>query len=113
MSHTHTHNQAVRLLEGARLKDEKEEEEWKQVLLKLYLNQSLVSLKMKKYRLAIAQCRKALDIQPKNVKANFRLGQVMIEIGAHTHTHTHTRARACTHTRTHAHTRTHTHLWTL
>ena len=88
-THTHTHTQAVRLLEGAHLKDEKDEKEWKQVLLKLYLNQSLVSLKMNKYRLAIAQCRKALDIEPNNVKANFRLGRV------NKHTHTNVNSGLC------------------
>ncbi len=73
---TYLSSQAVRLLEPARLKDEVEEKQWKEVLLKLYLNQSLVSLKLNKYRLAVAQCRRALDIDPRNVKANFRLGQV-------------------------------------
>ncbi len=68
--------QAVRLLESARLKDEIEEKQWKEVLLKLYLNQSLVSLKLNRHRLAVAQCKRALDIDPRNVKANFRLGQV-------------------------------------
>ncbi|XP_064391991.1 inactive peptidyl-prolyl cis-trans isomerase FKBP6-like [Halichondria panicea] len=71
---------AVRLLESARLKDEIEEKQWKEVLLKLYLNQSLVSLKLNKHRLAVAQCKRALDIDPRNVKANFRLGQAFMKL---------------------------------
>ena len=70
--------QAVRLLEEKRLKNEQEEEKWKAVLLKLYLNQSLCSLRQGKPKLAITQCRKVIDFDQKNVKAYFRLGQVRI-----------------------------------
>ena len=68
--------QAVRLLEEKRLKNEEEEKKWKAVLLKLYLNQSLCSLRLGRPKLAITQCRKVLDFDPNNVKAYFRLGQV-------------------------------------
>ena len=67
---------AVRLLEEKRLKDDEEEKKWKAVLLKLYLNQSLCSLRQGKPKLAITQCRKVMELDPKNVKAHFRLGQV-------------------------------------
>ena len=72
--------QAVRLLEEKRLKNEEEEQKWKAVLLKLYLNQSLCSLRLGRPKLAITQCRKVLDFDPKNVKAYFRLGQVHVYI---------------------------------
>ena len=69
-------SQAVHLLEEKRLKDAEEEKKWKAVLLKLYLNQSLCSLRQSKPKLAITQCRKVMELDPKNVKAHFRLGQV-------------------------------------
>ena len=68
--------QAVRLLEEKKLKDAEEERKWKAGLLKLYLNQSLCSLRQGKPKLAITQCRKVTEFDPKNVKAHFRLGQV-------------------------------------
>ena len=66
----------MRLLEEKRLKDAEEEKKWKAVLLKLYLNQSLCSLRQSKPKLAITQSRKVMELDPKNVKAHFRLGQV-------------------------------------
>ena len=66
----------MRLLENARLKNDEEEEKWKSVLVKLLLNQSLCSLRMRKGRLAISQCRRVLELEAKNVKAHFRIGQV-------------------------------------
>ena len=47
------YSRAVRLLEERRLKDAEEEKKWKAVLLKLYLNQSLCSLRQGKPKLAI------------------------------------------------------------
>ena len=69
-------SQAVRLLEERHLKDSEEERKWKATLLKLYLNQSLCSLRQGKYKLAITQCKKVMEFDPKNVKAHFRLGKV-------------------------------------
>ncbi len=69
-------SQAIRLLEETRLKNEEEERKWKVVLLRVYLNLSLCFLKQGKSAPAITYSRKALDINPKNVKAHFRLGQV-------------------------------------
>lgn len=68
--------QAVRLLEKLRLKDAEEEAKWKSILIKLYLNLSLCKLRMRKPKLAITHCRDVLELDGKNVKATFRLGQV-------------------------------------
>lgn len=71
-----TTSKAIRLLENTRLKDEKEEHQWKQVLVKLYLNLCLCNLRLKKPKPVITHCRKTLELDPENVKAHFRLGQV-------------------------------------
>lgn len=68
--------QAINILEKRRLKDEEEEQKWKTLLVKLYLNQSLCSIRMKRPKLAIVLCRSVLDLDEKNVKAIFRMGQV-------------------------------------
>lgn len=68
--------QAVKLLEDIHLQNEKEEDLWKQALVKLYLNLSLCFLKQKKAERAAGLCRKALDLDQNSVKAHYRLGQV-------------------------------------
>ena len=64
------------MLENRRLKDDEEEKKWKKALIKLYLNLSLCNLRMHRPKPAITNCRNALDLDEKNVKAVFRLGQV-------------------------------------
>ena len=68
--------QAIRLLEEARLADQSEEDEMKRVLLKLYLNTALCNIKLCQSPRALSNCTKALEIDPQNVKAIFRRGQV-------------------------------------
>ena len=68
--------QAARQLEALRLKDEEEEAVWKSSLKKIYLNLSLCNLKQRKSHLALSNCRRVLELDGKNVKALFRLGQV-------------------------------------
>lgn len=68
--------QAIRLLEETRLKSDEEEKKCQAILLRVYLNVSLCYLRQSKSAPAITYCRKALDIDSKNVKAHFRLGQV-------------------------------------
>lgn len=68
--------QAVKLIEDVHLQNEKEEDMWKQALVKLYLNLSLCFLKQKKAERAAMLCRKALDLDQNSVKAHYRLGQV-------------------------------------
>ena len=66
----------MRQLEAVRLKDEAEERVWETSLKKLYLNLSLCSLKQRKSQLALSNCRRVLELDSKNVKAIFRIGQV-------------------------------------
>lgn len=68
--------QAVRLLEKRRLKNDAEEQKWKSILIKLYLNLSLCNLRLRKPILSITHSRNALALDSNNVKAIFRLGQV-------------------------------------
>ena len=68
--------QAARQLEAVRLKDEEEEAVWRISLKKLYLNLSLCNLKQRKSQLALSNCRRVLELDGKNVKAFFRIGQV-------------------------------------
>ena len=73
----HSHK-AIRLLENVRLKNEEEECQWKEVLVKLYLNLCLCNLRQKKSKPVITYCKKALELDPQNIKAHFRLGQVRV-----------------------------------
>ena len=68
--------QAIRILEAAHLKDEAEERLWKTSLKKLYLNLALCNLRQRKSDLAISNCQRVLELDRKNVKAFFRMGQV-------------------------------------
>ena len=68
--------QGIRVLEPAHLKDDEEEEKWREVLVKLYLNLALSNLRQCKSKLAINHCRRVLELDSKNMKATFRLGQV-------------------------------------
>jgi hypothetical protein len=65
------------LLENISVTDE-DEERWKNVMLKLYLNMSQVCLKQTKPKKAIYYCKMALEMDEKNVKALYRYGQVLI-----------------------------------
>ena len=77
--------QAVSLLENSRLKNDEEEIRWKSVLLKLYLNVALCSLKVGKYPVAITNSRKALELDENNVKALFRIGEVCTYVCVYLH----------------------------
>ena len=74
------YSQALRLLENANLKDEDEEKEMKKAALRLYLNISLCDLKQAKSGNACKFARKALDIDPKNVKALYRLARALRQL---------------------------------
>jgi len=72
---------AIRLLENANLKNEYEEIEMKKSALKLYLNMALMDLKEAKSGRACKHARKALEIEPKNVKALYRLARALHQLG--------------------------------
>lgn len=69
------YSQALRLLENTNLSDEAEENLMKKSALKLYLNLCLCNMKQARYGRSCKYARKALDVDSKNVKALFRLGQ--------------------------------------
>eukprot|EP00731_Ephydatia_muelleri_P023155 Em0015g738a len=75
------YKKALRKLEDIRLKDEAEEDQWKSVLLKLYLNMALCSHKQRKPKVVITNSKKALEIDANNMKAFFRLGQAYMQLG--------------------------------
>lgn len=75
------YSQALRLIENARLQNEKEEQQMKEVSLKLFLNLSLCDLKQTRSGRACKYARKALDLDRKNVKALFRLAQGLRQLG--------------------------------
>lgn len=76
--------QAVRQLEAMRLRDDEQEAVWRSSLKKLYLNLSLCNLRQRKSQLALSNCRRVLELDGKNVKAFFRIGQVCLVTGHHT-----------------------------
>jgi len=51
-------------------------EEIKSIKVKAYLNSALCNLKLYKYNQAKDDCVNALNIEPTNVKAMFRKGEV-------------------------------------
>ncbi|CAI8015330.1 Inactive peptidyl-prolyl cis-trans isomerase FKBP6 [Geodia barretti] len=72
---------AVRQLEAVRLRDANQEAVWRTSLKKLYLNLSLCSLRQRKSQLALSNCRRVLELDGKNVKAFFRIGQAYLQLG--------------------------------
>jgi FK506-binding protein 6 len=75
------YTKGIGVLETARLKDEEEEREWSDALMKLHLNMALCALRQKKPKLCIVHCRRALELDQHNVKAVFRLGQAYSIMG--------------------------------
>lgn len=76
-----TYMRAIRLLENANLKNDYEELQMKESVLKLYLNMAICDLKEAKSGRACKYARKALDIDPKNVKALFRFARALHQLG--------------------------------
>ena len=68
--------QAARVLENCHLKSDEEEHEQQKLLVRVFLNIALCCLKLKQNGLAITYCHRVLALQPNNVKALFRKGQV-------------------------------------
>lgn len=67
------YDKGIQLLESSRLQDDSEEKIMKNALLVLYLNASLCSLKLGQGVRAKKYGRKALDLDPTNIKAIFRI----------------------------------------
>lgn len=69
------YDKGIQLLETCRVQDATEEKKMNDTLLLLYMNASLCSLKLGQGARAKTFGRKALDIDPKNIKAVFRIAQ--------------------------------------
>lgn len=72
---------AVKLLENANLKNEQEEIEMRQSAVKLYVNMSLCDLKEAKSGRSCKNARKALEIEPKHVRALYLLARALQQLG--------------------------------
>ncbi|XP_067685280.1 inactive peptidyl-prolyl cis-trans isomerase FKBP6-like [Haliotis asinina] len=66
---------AVRIMEDAHLKDYKEQQEQRKLLLKLYLNLALCCEKMGEVRRALHNCASAYRLDPKNAKVLYHYGK--------------------------------------
>jgi len=70
---------AIKLLEECSLQNENEEKQMNDVLLKLYSNMSQCALEQGQSGRAIKYARKVLYVDPKNIKALFRLGKAYMK----------------------------------
>lgn len=72
------YRKAIYLLDNTSVATDQEEEKWKAVMLKLYLNMSQVCLKQIKPKKTIYYCKLVLDLDTQNPKALYRYGKVFI-----------------------------------
>eukprot|EP00057_Strongylocentrotus_purpuratus_P001741 XP_001201219.3 PREDICTED: inactive peptidyl-prolyl cis-trans isomerase FKBP6 [Strongylocentrotus purpuratus] len=77
----------LRILEGAHMRNQEEEDQMKHVHIKLCLNIALCSSKLKTPERVISYCNRVLEVQPKHPKALYRKGMALMELqdfkGAH------------------------------
>lgn len=66
---------AIKILEDCHLQNQDQERLLNEVLLKIYLNAAHCSLELAQSARAVKYARKALSIDPRNVKALYRLGK--------------------------------------
>lgn len=71
----------IKILEECKLQNEEQERWMNEVLLKIYLNAAHCSLELGQQARAIKYARKALSIDPKNVKALYRMGKALMKEG--------------------------------
>lgn len=71
----------IKLLEDCEMANEGEEERQKKLLLKLYLNRSHCNINVQFPKKACLDLQKALEIEPSNPKALFRLGKAKRMLG--------------------------------
>ena len=72
------YRKAIYLLDNTPVNTDDDEVKMKHVKLKLYLNISQICLKQTKPKKTIFYCKLALFIEPDNIKALFRYGQVVL-----------------------------------
>nr|XP_054749408.1 inactive peptidyl-prolyl cis-trans isomerase FKBP6-like [Lytechinus pictus] len=77
----------LRILEGAHLRNQEEEDQMRSVHTKICLNIALCSSKLKTPERVISYCNRVLAVDPKNPKALYRKGMAQMELrdfrGAH------------------------------
>eukprot|EP00002_Diphylleia_rotans_P031986 TRINITY_DN6674_c0_g1_i1.p1 TRINITY_DN6674_c0_g1~~TRINITY_DN6674_c0_g1_i1.p1 ORF type:complete len:288 (-),score=95.41 TRINITY_DN6674_c0_g1_i1:38-901(-) len=78
---TQKYDKAAKRLEGTYDLDEEQEKQVEGLKLPLYLNLAACHLKQGNFKETISSCNKALDLEPKNVKALFRRAQGHILAG--------------------------------
>ncbi|XP_067129630.1 inactive peptidyl-prolyl cis-trans isomerase FKBP6-like [Centruroides vittatus] len=74
------YKKAVKLIDNITVANE-EDNERNDCLLKLYLNISLCCIKQHEYKYAVIYAKKALNIDPKNTKGNYRCGKALRNLG--------------------------------
>ncbi|RMX50984.1 hypothetical protein pdam_00013917 [Pocillopora damicornis] len=72
---------AIKLLENCHLQNADQERWMNEVLLKLYLNAAHCFLELAEVKKVLTYARKALGIDPKNVKALYRMGKALQKQG--------------------------------
>ncbi|XP_078363308.1 inactive peptidyl-prolyl cis-trans isomerase FKBP6-like isoform X2 [Oculina patagonica] len=72
---------AIKLLENCKLQNADQERWMNEVLLKLYLNAAHCYLELVEVKKVLTYARKALGIDPKNVKALYRMGKAYTKQG--------------------------------
>ncbi|XP_067131100.1 inactive peptidyl-prolyl cis-trans isomerase FKBP6-like [Centruroides vittatus] len=75
------YKKAVKLIDNINVANEEEDNERNDCLLKLYLNISLCCIKQHEYKYAVIYAKKALNIDPKNTKGNYRCGKALRNLG--------------------------------
>ncbi|XP_014664878.1 PREDICTED: inactive peptidyl-prolyl cis-trans isomerase FKBP6-like [Priapulus caudatus] len=74
------YRKAIRLLEECRLQDEIEEKRQQELLLKLYLNMSVTSIKIGSFPQGITFARQALELEQDNAKALYQIGKCKMNL---------------------------------
>jgi FK506-binding protein 6 len=69
------------VLEDRKLTGPEEEKQVKELLLKLYVNTANTSLHLNRPYVCMHYCKKALDIDPRSVKALYHYGKAKIDVG--------------------------------
>lgn len=75
------YNRAIKILEDRMTANEEQEKRAKHLLLKLYCNVATVLNELRKHYAASTYCKRALQIDPKNVKALYHYGKASIDNG--------------------------------
>ncbi|KII62857.1 Peptidyl-prolyl cis-trans isomerase D [Thelohanellus kitauei] len=70
------YGKAFRIAENALLYSQDDEAQMNEFCVSMFLNVSICSLKLGKYKYTISMCKKVLSIEPNHLKATFLIGKV-------------------------------------